>query len=292
MVAQVLPSVMDLARVPRSKSATMSATDFSELIELVPNLLTFLTQSTKKALMSSNRAFRKQIQQATTSVKFEADDEEDVRLLVSKHRPYLRHLDLSDDCLVHDQSKKALVSLGQWPFLTSLNLTSHALLKHETATSLDIAQLHWPMLSFLGLGGTEMTLSAWRELAQHEWPCLKILVLSKCGADAAGLAELIKGKFSLLQTLDLASNCLDMQCISLMTSADWPHLKKLDLTRAQLNDNLVAQLVNGKWPRLEVLDLSCNTALTAQALLHVRKADWPQMKSVGVHGLRLDSGGH
>ena len=99
---------MGFAPVPSS----MSAEDFSELIELVPDLLTFLTLSTKKALMSSNRAFRKQIQQATTSIKFEADDEEDVRLLVSKHRPYLRHLDLSSaEFHMGDCTQKALVGL-------------------------------------------------------------------------------------------------------------------------------------------------------------------------------------
>ena len=290
MIAQVLPSVMDLAPMPRSRSATMSATDFSGLIELVPDLLTFLTQSTKKALMSSNRAFRNQIQQTTTSIKFDADDEADVLLLVSKHRPYLRHLDLSSAVIMSwDCSKKALVSLGQWPCLTSLNLSTLAMFRRETATSLDLAQLHWPMLAVLSLGGTDMALNQWRELGQNGLPYLRTLGLSDCGADAAGLAELIQGNFPLLQTLDLAaSRAIDMRCILLLISAKWPHLKKLDLSFNKLDDEHIAQLAKGKWPQLEVLNLSHNIKLTAHAINLVRKANWPLMNSVGLHGLPLD----
>ena len=194
---------MDTAPVPSS----MSATDFSELLELVPDLLTLLTQSTKKALMSSNRAFCKQIQQATISIKFSAEDEEDARLLVSRHGPYLRRLDLSiAEFNMGDCSQMALVTLGQWPFLTSLDLASNSMDRDDMATSPDLAQLHWPRLAFLSLAGTKLTLSERRDLGQHKWHCLKTLVLSCCGADAAGLAELSKGSFPLLQTLELLNS--------------------------------------------------------------------------------------
>ena len=93
---QISSNHIPTKRAPHT--APMSYTAFVDLLQQVPDLAKSLTPRTKKALLSTTRALRRHIQQATTSIKFKPDYDAQahLQLLVGNQYPQLRHLDLSN----------------------------------------------------------------------------------------------------------------------------------------------------------------------------------------------------
>ena len=271
------------------KSVAMSATAFADLLETVPDMLRYLSRSSKRALLATNKAFWQQIQQGTTTISImdHGGADQDICLLVKGTRHQLRRLDLAD---MSDEGRsptatsvchatiQAILSQGQWPFLTRLTMTRDLLIDDADSNDcLHFVDAAWRLLEHLDLTGNILHLDNWVRLAT-DWPHLKTLNLTWYGADSAKLASLAQNKWLQLENLDLSMQNLDVECVKYLSVAHWPHLKNLSLNTCALNDDSIPFLAMGAWPALERLDLQQNFELTNKSVEDLITASWPNMQ--------------
>jgi len=236
---------------------TMSASQLSDIIQQVPQVLGHMSRRSRKALLSTSRQFRSQMHQTATSVKIHSV--EDISLLVSR----------------------------QWSQLKIVNMT--APLNFEARSLTDLAMADWPLLEAIDLTNNCLQLASWKVLAEAHWPRLRRLSMRCNDADAAKLWCLVTGSWPWLEELDLSNNFLDEQCMQTLSKRNWPQLKKLNLQgcRAPHADGL-AHLTLGNWPCLESLNLSQNLYLPTQGLMALAEAHRPLFKNLDLGSTAAD----
>jgi len=105
----------------QAASTTMSASQLSDIIQQVPQVLGHMSRKSRRALMSTSRQFRSQMHQTATSMKVQSEG--DLLLLVSQQWSQLKVVHLRG---LHDLDARSLTQLAMadWPLLQSLSFRS------------------------------------------------------------------------------------------------------------------------------------------------------------------------
>ena len=103
----------------QAASTTMSASQLSDIIQQVPQVLGHMSRRSRRALLSTSRQFRSQMQQTATSMKVQSV--EDIPLLVSQPWSHMKvvHLEGLRDLDVRSLTQLAM---ADWPLLQTLSL--------------------------------------------------------------------------------------------------------------------------------------------------------------------------
>ncbi len=271
----------------QAASTTMSATQLSDIIQQVPQILGHMTPKSRRALLSTSRQFRGQMHQTATSMKVQSV--EDIPLLVSQQWSRLKVIHLTG---LLDLDARSLTELAtaDWPLLQSLILTDSDIKQHaeQMAELSPLLLAKWPLLEAMDLTNNGLQLASWKVLAEAHWPQLRRLSMRNNDADAAKLRCLVTGNWPMLEELDLSYNCMNEKCMETLSEGKWPQLKKLKLQCCPLFVDAMAYLTLGNWPCLESLDLSKNWHIPAQGLIGLTEAHWPLFKNLDLESTVVD----
>lgn len=236
-----------------------------------------------------------------------------LRHLLRKDWSGLRRLDLSE---VKSSSMglavMAQLSQGDWPLLTSLDLSDNKLGADSMS---EIITGKFPALESLDVSSNKLDVEAMRQLVKGDWPTLKYLWLSinpllnadgikqlsgaKWGqlhdlslsytpVTADMMEELVKLPLARLKTLSLSGCGLDVPAVSVLARANWPTLRSLRLTENRLPAEAVSQLNRGRFPALRLLDLS-NCKMDAASMQCLIQGDWPLLEDIDLSYNLLDT---
>ncbi len=263
----------------QAASTTMSASQLSDIIQQVPQVLGHMSRRSRRALLSTSRQFRSQMQQTATSMKVQCV--EDILLLVSQQWSHMKVVHLRG---LRDLDARSLTQLAMadWPLLQTLSLRNSNI-EQSADQSAELSPLllaKWPLLEAIDFNSHWLQLASWKVLAEAHWPQLRRLSMHNSEADAAKLRWLVTGRWPLLEKLDLSFNSLNEGCMETLSKGNWPQLKKLKLNFCTLPVDAIAYLTLGKWPCLESLHFSGNGYLPAQVLIGLTEAHWPSFKNL------------
>lgn len=271
--------VANIENAVQAASTTMSATQLSDIIQQVPQVLGHMSRKSRRALLSTSRQFRSQMHQTATSMKVQSV--QDIPLLVSQQWSHMKVVHLRG---LHDLDARCLTELAMadWPLLQTLSLRNSSI-EQSADQSAELSPLllaKWPLLEAIDFNNHCLQLASWKILAEAHWPWLRRLSLRNNDADAAKLQWLVTGNWPMLEELDLSFNSMNEQCMETLSKGNWPQLKKLKLKFCTLPVDASAYLALGKWPCLESLDFSGNGYLPAQVLIGLTEAHWPLFKDL------------
>ena len=117
-----------------------------------------------------------------------------------------------------------------WPFLQHLSLFGNRLTA-DAIVKLALADLHFPRLDCLDLGGNKLDAAAACVLAQCQWPRLQHLALNHNQLDNAAMIFLAKGSWPALGSLVLWGNDINNEVARQVSLRQWPRLYDLALNK-------------------------------------------------------------
>ena len=191
----------------QAASTTMSASQLSDIIQQVPQVLGHMSRRSRRALLSTSRQFRSQMQQTATSMKVQSV--EDIPLLVSQQWSHMKVVHLRG---LHDLDARSLTQLAMadWPLLQILSFRSSKIKQYNAELS-PLLLAKWPLLEAIDFTGNCVQLASWKVLAEAHWPRLRRLSLRNSGANIAKLQYLVTGNWPMLEELDLSHNYMDVE---------------------------------------------------------------------------------
>lgn len=198
----------------------------TQLLAEVPELLTYISPETLKALHTTSSSLRSIVWEAVLLTV------QSISLWPApKHISQLVAIDWP--CLVKvsfqapvTATAMALFSSGNWTNLRSLDFQGFGL---HSACLRQLTASHLPALQDLNLSGTDLPGERMALLQHAHWPQLKAVWLRKCK--------------------------LDYSSMTYFTAACWPKLDRIDLRGSLAFPIHLIQLAKGNWPELEHLTL-------------------------------------
>ena len=103
----------------QAASTTMSASQLSDLIQQVPQIVGHMTNKSRRALLSIDRQFRSQMHKTATSIRIQSV--QDIPLLVSQQWHHLKVINVTGR-LPSDARSLTELAMADWPLLQSLSL--------------------------------------------------------------------------------------------------------------------------------------------------------------------------
>lgn len=156
----------------QAASTTMSASQLSDIIHQVPQVLGHMSHTSRRVLLSTSRQFRSQMHQTATSIKVHSVD--DIWLLVSRQRSHMKIVHLRG---LHDLDARSLTELAMadWPSLQSLCLVNCAIeiFADQSAELSPLLLAKWPLLEAIDFSNSYLGLASWKVLAEAHWPRLR-----------------------------------------------------------------------------------------------------------------------
>ena len=203
----------------QAASTTMSASQLSDIIQQVPQVLGHMSRKSRRALLSTSRHFRSQMHQTATSMKVQRV--QDIPLLVSQQWSYMKVIHLTG---LFDLDARSLseLAMADWPLLQSLCLKNSEIIQ-SADQSADLSPLllaKWPLLDSIDFTNNRLQLASWKVLAEANWPRLRRLSMHNNDADAAKLRWLVTGSWPMLEELDLSFNYMNEKCLETLSEGN------------------------------------------------------------------------
>ena len=123
----------------QAASTTMSASQLSDLIQQVPQILGHMTNKSRRALLSTNKQFRRQMHQTATSIRIQSV--QDIPLLVIQQWSHLKVINVTGR-LHFDARSLTEVAMADWPLLQSLNLRNTEM-RWYAALGIELSPPQW-----------------------------------------------------------------------------------------------------------------------------------------------------
>lgn len=198
--------------------------------------------------------------------------------------PLLTSLDLSDNKLGADSMSE--ITKRKFPALESLDVSSNKL---DVEAMRQLVKGDWPTLKYLWLSiNPLLNAEGIKQLASAKWSQLHDLSLSYTSVTAEMMEELVKLPLPRLKTLSLSGCGLDVPAVSVLARANWPALRSLRLTENRLPAEAVSQLIRGRFPALRLLDLA-NCKMDAASVQCLIQGDWPLLEDIDMSYNQLDT---
>ena len=198
--------------------------------------------------------------------------------------PLLTSLDLSDNKLGADSMSEVIK--GNFPALESLDVSSNKL---DVEAMRQLVKGDWPTLKYLWLSiNPLLNAEGIKQLSHAKWGQLHDMSLSYTSVTADMMEELVKLPLPKLKTLSLSGCGLEVAAVSVLARAHWPALRSLRLTENRLPAEAVSQLIRGRFPALRLLDLS-NCKMNAASMQCLIQGDWPLLEDIDLSYNQLDS---